>query len=248
MKCGGKLPYEIFPGIFSSIDSYSKRVTMEHFRKYGRVPKWFDPFGELGSPIRVPGWGRFQMPDTETSILLTGVPDEILRHPQRGLWIGDYKTARFSDTQDVLRPMYEAQLNAYALIAQQIGLGSVYGLGLMYYEPVTYLEDADTASLIKEDRFFLAFAPKLIPIKLQPKMIRPLLGRAREICDKADCPPARADCRNCSILETVIKWTARSASSLTENLLQSLVLEQSKRMSRRMKCTAQMKSPNNASY
>jgi hypothetical protein len=135
MKCRGKLPYQIFPGIFASIDSYSKKVTMGHYRQYRRVPKWFDGFGELGVPIAVPGWSTFQLIDEETNIRLTGVPDEILRHPERGIWIGDYKTARFSDAQDALAPMYHVQLNSYALIAPKIGLGSVFGLGLLNHEP-----------------------------------------------------------------------------------------------------------------
>jgi hypothetical protein len=128
MMCGDKLPFQIFPGIFSSIDSYSKKITVSYFRQHGRVPQWFDGFGELGAPMPVPGWSKFQMFDPKTNILLTGVPDEILRHPERGIWIGDYKTARFTDTQDALAPMYEVQLNCYALIAAKIGLGPVYGL------------------------------------------------------------------------------------------------------------------------
>src|SRR6266481_2060152 len=165
MICGDKLPYQIFPGIFSSIDSYSKKITLSHYHRYGRVPKWFKGFGELGVPIRVPGWSRFQMLDPETNILLTGVPDEILRHPEHGLWIGDYKTARFTDTQDTLAPMYQVQLNSYGVIAPKIGLGSVYGLGLLYYEPVTEVNDADRDFLIRDDSFFLEFSPKLKPIQ-----------------------------------------------------------------------------------
>ncbi len=91
-----------------------------------------------------PGWSKYQMLDPKTNILLTGVPDEILRHPERGIWIGDYKTARFTETQDALAPMYEVQLNCYTLIASKIGLGRVYGLGLLYYEPVTELTDSGT--------------------------------------------------------------------------------------------------------
>src|SRR5262245_55450873 len=130
IMCGDKPPFQIFPGIFSSIDAYSKRVTMVHYRRHGRVPKWFDGFGSLGTPIAVPGWSKFQMLDQETNIVITGMPDQIFRHPKRGIWIGDYKTARFTETQDLLAPMYAVQLNCYAMIATKIGLGSVYGLGL----------------------------------------------------------------------------------------------------------------------
>src|SRR5437773_429818 len=129
MHCGDKLPFQIFPGIFASIDSYSKKVTERHVAHRGRIPRWFDGLGEPGMPIPIPHWSKFNIVEPETNILLTGVPDEILGHPERGLWIGDYKCARFTKTQDELAPMYVTQLNAYAFIAARIGLGSVYGLG-----------------------------------------------------------------------------------------------------------------------
>jgi hypothetical protein len=210
MKCNDKLPFQIFPGIFASIDSYSKQVTMRHFRQHGRVPKWFDAFGELGAPIAVPGWSKFQMIDQETNIRLTGVPDEILLHPERGIWIGDYKTARFSNAQDTLTPMYQVQLNCYALIAPRIGLGSVYGLGLLYYEPVTELESSGRDFLIRDDCFFLEFSPKLKPVKLESHIIPPLLRRVREICNRSVCPAGRPSCRDCAMMETLVREAGRA--------------------------------------
>jgi hypothetical protein len=108
-------------------------------------------------------------------------------------------------TQDTLAPMYDVQLNCYALIAPKIGLGSVYGLGLLYYEPVTELEMTDTDFLIKDDRLFMEFSPKLKPVKLEPENIPPLLRQVREICDLPECPPGRPDCRDCSRLEILAK-------------------------------------------
>jgi hypothetical protein len=222
MNSGDKLPYQIFPGIFASIDSYSKKVTTSHYRKRGRVPKWFSGFGELGAPIPVPGWSKFQILDSETNILLTGVPDEILRHPKHGLWIGDYKTARFTNTQDKLAPMYEVQLNCYALIPPRIGLGSVYGLGLLYYEPITDIKDCDPDFLIQDDCFFLQFSPKLKPVKLEPDRIPPLLRRVREICDLSVNPPGRLGCRDCSIVDRLMRGAGLSFLSLREELIRSL--------------------------
>jgi len=205
MMCGDRLPFQIFPGIFSSIDSYSKKVTLSHFLRYGRVPTWFDGFGELGAPIPVPGWSKFQIIDPETNIRLTGVPDEILRDDERGIWIAEYKTARFTDTQDSLSAMYKVQLNCYGVIAQQIGLGSVYGLGLLYYEPSTDIANRECDLLIKRDRFFLKFSPKLQPVDFEPSILPLLLRQVREICDRSDSPPPRPDCRNCFLLETLIR-------------------------------------------
>lgn len=185
---------------------------MSRFRRQGRIPKWFEGFGELGAPVPVPGWSKFQVLDKETNILLTGVPDEVLRHPKRGIWIGDYKTARFTDTQDALAPMYEVQLNCYGLIAPRIGLGSVYGLGVLYYEPVTDLADADRDCLIEDDCFFLKFSPKIKSVRLEPDIIPPLLRRVREICELSDCPEGRPGCCDCAILERLMRGTAKAFS------------------------------------
>ena len=205
MMIGDRLPFQIFPGIFSSIDSYSKNVTRSYFLQHGRVPTWFDGFGELGAPIAVPGWPTFQVVDPETNIRLTGVPDEILRHATRGIWIIDYKTGRCTNTQDALTPMYKIQLNCYGMIAQNIGIGPVYGLGLLYYEPVTDIASNERDILIKPDSFLLQFAPKLKPVKFEPNIIPPLLRQVRKICDCPDSPPPRLDCRDCYLLETLIR-------------------------------------------
>jgi hypothetical protein len=172
------------------------------------VPKWFNGFGELGEPVAVPGWSKFQILDMETNVLLTGVPDEILRHPERGTWIGDYKTARFTDAQDVLAPMYEVQLNCYALIAPKIGLGSVHGLGLLYYD----LETDDSDFLIRADCLFLKFSPKIKRVKLEPAIIPPLLRKVRQICDSPDSPPNRPGCLDCCMLERLLKKAVKAPS------------------------------------
>jgi len=216
MMCGDRLPFQIFPGIFSSIGSYSKKVTLSHFLQYGRVPMWFDGFGELGTPIPGPGWSKFQIIDPETNIRLTGVPDEILRHTTRGIWIVDYKTARLTDNQDFLTPMYKVQLNCYGMIAQNIGIGSVYGLGLLYYEPVTDITTNERDLLIQRDRFLLEFAPKLKQVTFEPNIVPPLLRQVREICDCSDSPPPRLDCRDCYLLETIIRGARPSFVFLGE--------------------------------
>lgn len=231
--CGDRVPFQIFPGIFNRIDSYSKKITLRHFRQHGRMPKWFNGFGELGKPIPVPHWLRFQMLDPETNILLTGVPDEILRHPNQGIWIGDYKTARFTDTQDTLVPMYEAQLNSYALIAEKIGLGSVRGLGLLYYEPVTDLIDPADDFLVQDDCFFMRFSPKLKPVNVEPDIIPPLLRQVREICDRAESPPGRSGCRDCTLLESLIRGSSGASRSLKEDLIRSLDAQSHRRLGKR---------------
>ncbi len=208
MKCGDKLPFQIFPGIFSSIDSYTKKVTNLHFERHNRIPRWFDGFGELGEPIQVPHYNRFNLVDPATNILLTGVPDEIFRRADGALFIADDKTARFTGHQDELMGMYVTQLNAYAVIAEHIGLGRVAGLGLVYHEPQTDLGPDGVDSVCAAGGFAMRFVAKLLPVELRPAMIQPLLRRVREICDSPTAPAGRDGCEECRRLDRLIELAA----------------------------------------
>src|ERR1017187_6551177 len=168
MRCGDKLPWQIFPGIFSSLDSYQKKITNLHYALHNRIPEWFDGFGNLGEPIKVPGHSVFRTVDEVTNILLTGVPDEVFKRPDGSLFIADDKTARFTGHQDELMGMYVTQLNSYAIIAERIGLGKVTGLGLVYHEPASDIGQDDIDSVCEDDSFTMRFIPKLLPVELRP--------------------------------------------------------------------------------
>lgn len=114
-----KLPYQIFPGIFSSIDAYTKKVIHLHLAETGHLPTWMTGFGDIGRPIHVPHHSKFFVTDPKTGVTLTGVPDE-MTESDAGIWILDYKTAKFTGNQDKLLPIYRAQLNGYALIAETL--------------------------------------------------------------------------------------------------------------------------------
>ncbi len=110
-----KLPYQIFPGIFSSIDSYSKKITNYYYEKHGDLSEWFKDFN-ISEPIKAPSLKDFYIIDHHTNIKLTGIPDEMFLRTDESYFIADYKTARFTNHQDELIPMYEVQLNGYAYI------------------------------------------------------------------------------------------------------------------------------------
>ena len=205
MRCQERLPYQTFPGIFSSIDSYTKKITGLHFAEHKHIPRWFDGFGKLGEPIDVPHHSVFRIVDTATNILLTGVPDEVFKRPDGSLFIVDDKTARLSDHQDHLLPMYVTQLNAYALIAEQTGLGGVTGLGLVYHEPQTDIVGDAVDSVCGDDGFTMRFVAKLLPIELRPSMIPPLLQKVREICDRPSAPAGRTGCEDCERVERLVE-------------------------------------------
>lgn len=204
MHC--QMPYQIFPGIFSSIDSYSKKITWSYFEKYGVVPPWFNKFGDFTEPVHVPGMNKFFLIDEETNIKLTGVPDEMFKKRDRSYFIADYKTARFTGNQDSLMPIYVVQLNGYAMIAEQCGLEPVSGLGLVYYEPANYIDPDNMSEVFLKNGFHLPFNAHLLNIKLDhKKVVTPLLRKARKLADMKTPPNGIEGCNECKLLTVLIE-------------------------------------------
>ena len=160
-KAPAGLPHQIFPGIFSSIDFYTKKIVHGWFDRQGAAPTWLSEFGVLRAYIDPPHFSKFQMIDESTNILLTGAPDAIFVRNDGSHLIGDYKTARFTKNQDSLLPVYEVQLNSYALIAEAIGISPVSAIALIYAEPRTEQADADRKENHDASGFSIGFAAKI---------------------------------------------------------------------------------------
>jgi len=197
-----KLPWQIFPGIFSSIDSYSKKVVHGEFDK-GKAPQWLAPLGELKGYKDPPSAQKFRVPVEEHGLLLTGAPDAIFERADGTLVIADYKTSRHTPNQDRLFPVYRVQLNAYAYIARRLGWNAVSALALIYTEPVTTDEAAAGEAARREDGFALGFSAKIIEIEKKENMLAPLFARAAGL-HALEAPPAgRAGCEDCAKLEGI---------------------------------------------
>ena len=208
LKMQFRLPFQIFPGIFSSIDSYSKKITNLCFDKHEYVPHWFDEFGDLSSskPIKVPHHSKFFCIDEATNITMTGVADDILECPDGSYFIIDYKTARFTNGQDALLPVYEAQLNGYAYIAERTGIAPVSGLGLIYYEPQTDLSVDAIDDVLMSDGFLMGFKAKLVKVRCEPEaIVLPLLKKVREISEIDTVPIGRVGCKDCERMVEMVK-------------------------------------------
>ena len=100
LRLSNKLPFQIFPGIFSSIDSYTKNIINGYFDKHNRFPSWLDILGNLIEYKKPPHFSKFNIIDDENNIKLTGVPDGIYVKDDHSHVIVDYKTARFSKYQE----------------------------------------------------------------------------------------------------------------------------------------------------
>jgi CRISPR/Cas system-associated exonuclease Cas4 (RecB family) len=205
MHCENKLPYQIFPGIFSSIDSYTKKVTSTHFTRYNRLPSWLGKLGKLGEPVKVPHFSKFNVVDQTANVLLCGMPDEIFKREDGLYFIVDYKTSKFTETQDSLLPMYEVQLNAYAYIGKRQGFDPISGIALVYMEPQTNLTQEELDSILRENGFLMGFAGHVLPLKLEAELrIPPLLKEVRRIYDLGSPPSGNAECKDCKLLDELM--------------------------------------------
>jgi hypothetical protein len=203
------LPFQIFPGIFSSIDSYGKRLVQAWFERHEGPPPWLAPLGDIKKLLPAPHYSKFNVRDPETAILLTGAPDAVLEERNGSHIIIDYKTARYTEYQDELFPVYEVQLNAYAYIGERCGLAPVSSLALVYTEPVTGDSAARDVANASVDGFNLKFSARILPVSLQPESIPRWLRKVREIYDLARPPARTAGCQDCSRLDDLLRAAAR---------------------------------------
>lgn len=204
LRLSHKTPFFSFPGIFSSIDSYTKRVVDEWFARQGGPPRYLGVLGPLKGRREPPHYSRFRLEDDEHGIVLRGTPDAVFVRADDTYLIADYKTARHTGNQDGLAPLYEAQLNAYAMIGERCGLSPVSGLALIYFEPQTDEDAARRPDVHRDDGFLMGFSADVVPVTLDAAMLRPLFARTREIHDLPRCPPGREGCRDCVQVNALI--------------------------------------------
>lgn len=200
-----KLPYQKFPGIFSTIDAYTKKI----------VHAWIDR--NSGSGIleahkvtgyeKAPHWSKFRM-ETESGIILSGAVDDIWTCRGGGIVIPDYKTAKFTENADKLLPMYKTQLNGYAKIAEATGLGKVLAIPLIYMEPQTDQPFVILNSAY-DNEWNMTFEPKVLNLELDIEGIDQLLERARNIYDNP-IPEITEGCKDCLALENIVELITKS--------------------------------------
>jgi hypothetical protein len=203
-RLGNKLPWQIFPGVFASIDSYCKNLTDGYWTANDRLPRWLDPADDLDRPVPAPSHQQFWIVDAETNIKLTGAADAIIRTKDGEYVILDFKTAKFTSAQDELLPMYVTQLNSYAYIAERRGITPVTGLGLIYCQPVTKLTEEQISSMVRTTGFLMPFVVKGVPLRLAPEeIVPPLLRRVRELVDSPKPPAGRDGCKDCERVDAL---------------------------------------------
>ncbi len=200
-----KKPWSIFPGIFSAIDIYTKNATNIHHDASGKLPVWLEQAWPGGVPMAVPHWSKFSINTPKHGVRLRGSPDEILKMPDDTLAILDYKTAKISKNYDVLAPMYETQINAYAYLAEGLDWGKVSSLALVYNEPQRDFEAIDVDAFVSAEGFKMPFVAAIKPVGLNLDSIEPLLKKVAEIHEMVKPPAGSGECKDCAKLDDIIE-------------------------------------------
>lgn len=208
LKVSNRLPFQIFPGIFSRIDSYTKKVVHAWFDAHNAPPTWLAELDVIGYEP-TPHWRHFNY-TFRHGILVSGTPDDVLRRADGTLVIPDYKTAKHTATQDVLMPEYELQLNCYARLALELDYPPVSGLALVYLEP--RCDCVEFCEHCSDDGFEMLFDAQIVHVEHRPDMLEPLLGQARTIYEMAEPPDGRPGCKDCALLEELLTAAMRRSA------------------------------------
>ncbi len=202
LKVANKLPWQIFPGIFSSIDAYTKKCVHALIEKGPDNPSWLDAMGEIVAWHKAPHFSKFKTTIPEYGITLTGVADDIFELVDGSFVIPDYKTAKYTETQDKLLPMYSIQLNGYKVIAEAGDFKNVSGLWIVYFQPET--EEVFAKGMTGSNGFPMTFTAKPVQIKIDREGFDAALKRTREIYDMQKIPDGTTGCKDCENLQRIL--------------------------------------------
>ena len=205
-----QLPWQGFPGIFSSIDRYTKQVIVNHLDHRGCLPGWMAQVGDSVEHLDPPHWSRFKARHEATGVILRGEADAIFRLADGSCAIIDYKTSRYNPDNRSQHRVYRAQLNAYAWIARRLDLPAVSKLALLYMEPATDDEATNSPDAVQASGFTLGFRPRVVEVDLDPeRLIPPLLRRAARLHTLTAPPEPRNNCRDCAALDDLLNALGR---------------------------------------
>jgi hypothetical protein len=201
-----QLPFQIFPGIFSSLDSYVKKVVHAYFDQYHSAPPWLPELQKAGAVkcLPTPHWSKFKRMDPATGITVTGAMDDLFLCADGELVLPDYKTAKLTENADKLAPLYAGQLNSYRWIQEGFGQGRVKALPLIYCEPVTdFSPEKVDGQRYTPDGYTMLFRTKEVPVALDDGMVQALLVKAAGIFSM-EKPPARIlGCSDCEKVDAL---------------------------------------------
>jgi len=162
------------------------------------LPKWMKQIGDIVGYEPVPHWKKSLYEDQKSGITISGVPDDWFIRSDGSKAIIDWKTAKYSQNQDKLMPMYRVQIICYSILIDKTA-----DLYLVYMEPQT--EKGSAGNNIIDCGFRMEFSATVVPIENDKKKVREALSITREIFELQKPPVSVDGCKECSSLENIIE-------------------------------------------
>lgn len=197
------------PRVVGHIDRATREAVARSVRRYGRLPDWHPPVGEVRSvlPAQQLTAKVFQHLDPDTGVLLRGRPDMVFELADGSYHIVDYKSSRAPQPGQAVTARYRVQLNAYAFLARHAGITPVSGLS------VVYLEAGSLLAARHGGYAALAFHAQRRTVSPAPdRVVPPLLRRAAEILRNPRPPKPHRACGSCPEL---IGWAQQLLRTAT---------------------------------
>ena len=200
------LPWQGFPGIFSSIDRFTKQVIVNHLERESRLPPWLDGIGEAVQHLDPPHWSKFQATDDATAATLRGEADAVFI-----LADGNLRHRRLQDI--ALQPRQPQPAPRLPGPAQRLRLdrqpprlpAPSPAWPSPTWNPATDDEAGQDPNAIDADGFSLGFRPRLVEVDLDPeRLLPPLLRQAARLHALPMPPEPQSKCRDCTALQNVL--------------------------------------------
>lgn len=202
-----KYPGAIFAGILSKMDAIQKKSVVKYYEKNGHLPQWLEAEGIIGKPLKSPGPKRFTT--TINGIVISGSIDLLLETPTGELIIIDFKTSSPKNGYDPFMPVYEVQLQGYAKIAEDMGLGKVAGIYLVYFSAKTQVEEDNVMDYVGEEQLQVSFDIEVKKLDLKPEeTLPPLIEAFKEIITAEEIPEGQPGCSECEKLDMILDLLA----------------------------------------
>lgn len=210
-----RYPWTVFAGILSKMDSLQKKSVTKYYEKNGHLPAWLEAEGIIGKPLKSPGPKKFR---TEVAgVTLSGSIDLLLEKPNGELIIIDFKTASPKNGSDPFMPVYDIQLQGYAKIAEELGLGKVTELYLVYFEAETQIDEEIICGYVEEETLDVPFkvTVKKLALKTEEHLLN-LIEQFKTIVTAETLPEAQPGCPDCQKINHILNLIGPVKAELQE--------------------------------
>ena len=190
------MPFDHIPGSYSTYDK-AEKLAVESYVAAGITPPWMAQFGEIRRLIPAPHWSKFYF--DHGGLRVRGVADMICDMASGKLLLPDFKTAKFTESQEKWIPVYTVQLGAYALAAETQLIGMVERLVLIYMQPQAV---GLTSDMQRDDGVAIHHKAFAVEVPRNDEEIHSLCDRAMKILSGPP-PPSQSDCQDCQNFQMV---------------------------------------------